>query len=188
VLGRTGRCIEEHFGLPPDTIDIKMGTLSKAIPSVGGYIAGSAKLCEFLSLQARGFIYSAALPAAAAAAALESIRILEEEPDRVARLQQNSSYFAAGLDRLGLSHLNSASAVFPIVCGEDWDAWRMARHCQKHGVFVQAVPHPVVPKGTARLRAAVSATHTREDLDRCLAVLESGADRFPAVRRLRSQL
>ncbi len=181
VIGKTGMGIEEHFGMPADVVDIKMGTLSKAIPAVGGYIAGSRKLCEYLSMQARGFIYSAALPAAAAAAALEALNILEAEPERVAQLHRNVAYFAAGLREVGLSYLNSQSAVFPIVCGEDWDAWRMARHCQKQGVFVQAIPHPVVPKGLARLRAAVCATHTTEELDYCLKVLRAGAVKIPAV-------
>ena len=181
VIGRTGMGIEEHFGMPADSVDIKMGTLSKAIPAVGDYIAGSRKLCEYLSWQARGFIYSAALPAAAAAASLEALNILEAEPERVAQLHRNVAHFAAGLREVGLSYLNSQSAVFPIICGEDWDAWRMARHCQKSGVFVQAIPHPVVPKGTARLRAAVSATHTLDELNYCLQVLKAGAAKFPAV-------
>lgn len=186
VIGRTGRGIQEHFGMSSDSVDIQMGTLSKAIPAVGGYIAGSRKLCEYLSLQARGFIYSAALPAASAAAALEAFRILEEEPERVAALHRNVAHFAAGLREAGFSFLESRTAVFPIVCGEDWDAWRLARHCQKNGVFVQAVPYPVVPKGTARLRAAVSATHTLEQLERALEVLRAGAEKIPAVLRLQT--
>ena len=176
VLGRTGHGIEEHFGLPPDCIDIKMGTFSKAIPSVGGYIAGSRRLCEFLSFQARGFIYSGALPPASAAAALAALEVIEREPERVARLHANREYFAARLQEAGFSYLRSRTAVLPVVCGEDWLAWRLARYCQNRGVFVQAIPHPVVPKGTARLRTAVSAAHTREDLDFCLEVLRAGAE------------
>ncbi|MFA6543695.1 MAG: aminotransferase class I/II-fold pyridoxal phosphate-dependent enzyme, partial [Limisphaerales bacterium] len=116
-----------------------------------------------------------------AAAALEVLEILEAEPERVAQLHRNVAHFAAGLREVGLSYLNSQSAVFPIICGEDWDAWRLARHCQKSGVFVQAIPHPVVPKGMARLRAAVSATHTIEELNYCLQVLKEGTAKFPAV-------
>jgi 8-amino-7-oxononanoate synthase len=181
VIGKTGKGIEEHFNLPPDTIDIKMGTLSKSIPSAGGYIAGSRRLCEFLSLQARGFIYSGAMPASSAAAALEALHILQEEPWRVAQLHRNVEYFGKRLREAGFSYLNSTTAIFPIICGEDIDAWRLARHCQKRGIFVQAVPHPVVPKGLARLRAAVSATHTLEDLDYCIEVLKEGAQIIPAT-------
>jgi glycine C-acetyltransferase len=175
VLGRTGHGIEEHFGLPSDAVDIKMGTLSKAIPSVGGYVAGSARLCQILSHQARGFIYSAALPPPAAAAANAALQVIEEEPERVQALQRNIGHFAAGLESAGFSHLNSASAIFPIICGDDWHGWKLARYCQQQGIYVQSIPHPVVPKGTARLRASVTAVHTAELLDRCVAIMREGA-------------
>jgi 8-amino-7-oxononanoate synthase len=94
VLGSTGHGIEEHFGLPLDSVDIKMGTFSKAIPSVGGYIAGSKKLCDYLCHQARGFIYSGALPPPSAAAALVSLEIIEQEPSRVKKLHANTKFFS----------------------------------------------------------------------------------------------
>lgn len=175
VLGATGHGIEEHFGLPADTVDIKMGTFSKAIPSAGGYVAGSQKLCDFLYHQARGFIYSAALPPASAAAALAALNVIEQEPERVQQLHNNRAYFSSLLREAGFSSLSSETAIFPIMCGDDWQAWRLARLCQQRGVYVQAIPHPVVPKGFARLRAAVSANHTREDLDFCISVLQAGA-------------
>lgn len=181
VLGETGHGVEEHFGLPPDAVDIKMGTFSKAIPSVGGYIAGSQKLCEFLYHQARGFIYSGALPPSSAAAALAALGVIEREPERVRRLRENTAYFADRLREAGFSYLNSQTAIFPIICGDDWQAWRLARNCQRRGVYVQAIPHPVVPKGTARLRAAVSAAHTREDLDFCLSALRAGAEEVGGI-------
>lgn len=175
VLGRTGHGIEEHFGLPSDSIDIKMGTLSKTIPSVGGYIAGSENLIDYLKHTARGFIYSGALPPPAAAAALAAFQVIEREPERVQRLHENTAHFARRLHAAGFSFLNSQTAIFPIVCGEDWAAWRLARTCQRSGIYVQAIPHPVVPKGLARLRAAVSAAHTLEDLDECASILASAA-------------
>jgi 8-amino-7-oxononanoate synthase len=174
VLGRTGRGIEEHFGLPADAVDIKMGTFSKAIPSVGGYIAGSHKLCEFLRHQARGFIYSGALPPPSAAAALAAIEVIEQEPERVQKLHNNTLYFADRLQFAGFSFLNSQTAIFPIICGDGWLALRLAKSCQQRGVYVQAIFYPVVTKGMARLRAAVTATHTREDLDFCISVLQAG--------------
>jgi glycine C-acetyltransferase len=175
VLGATGRGIEEHFGLPADTVDVKMGTFSKAIPSVGGYIAGSGKLIEFLKHQARGFIYSGALPPSATAAASAALEIIEREPDRVRQLHDNTAYFADKLKEAGFSYMNSETAIFPVMCGDDWQAWRLARSCQRRGLYVNAIPHPVVPKGKARLRLAVSAAHTREDLDFCVSVLHASA-------------
>jgi glycine C-acetyltransferase len=107
--------------------------------------------------------------------------VIEREPERVQRLQQNTAYFAGRLREAGFSYLNSQTAIFPIICGDDWQAWRLARSCQRRGVYVQAIPHPVVPKGTARLRAAVSAAHSREDLDFCLSVLRAGAEEVGGI-------
>ena len=181
VLGTTGHGIEEHFGLPADAVDIKMGTLSKAIPSVGGYVAGSRKLCDLLYHQSRGVIYSGALPPASAAAAMAALEVIGREPERVRQLQGNTRYFANLFREAGFSYLNSQTAIFPIICGDDWQAWRLARSCQRRGVYVQAIPHPVVPKGTARLRAAVSAAHSHDDLDFCLSVLRAGAEEVGLV-------
>lgn len=172
VLGKTGHGIEEHFGLAPDCIDIKMGTLSKTIPSVGGYIAGTRELCRYVSHESRAFIYSAALPPPAAAAALAAFDVIEDEPERVARLHDNVAYFAARLTSAGLSFLDSTTAIFPIIFGEDYRAWDMGTYCQMHNVYIQAIPYPIVPKGTARLRAAVTAAHSHADLDVCMAVIQ----------------
>ncbi|HET7293199.1 MAG TPA: aminotransferase class I/II-fold pyridoxal phosphate-dependent enzyme [Vicinamibacteria bacterium] len=181
VLGATGHGIEEHFGLPADSVDIKMGTLSKAIPSVGGYVAGSGKVCDFLKHQARGFIYSGALPPSAAAAAMAALDVIDAEPERVRRLHDNVAYFAGRLREAGFSFLDSETAVFPIICGDDWQAYRFAKECWEGGVYVQPIPHPVVPKGTSRLRAAVTAAHTRADLDFCLSVLRRGAGKVGGI-------
>jgi 8-amino-7-oxononanoate synthase len=181
VIGRTGHGIEEHFSLPADTVDIKMGTFSKAIPSVGGYVAGSNKLCELLRHQGRGSIYTAPLPPPAAAAALAAIEVIEREPERVRMLHENTRYFADRLRSVGLSFLNSQTAIFPIVCGDNWQALRMASSCQRRGLYVQAVPYPVVPKDTARLRAGVTATYSHEDLDFCASVLRAGAEEVGGI-------
>jgi 7-keto-8-aminopelargonate synthetase-like enzyme len=175
VLGATGHGIEEHFGLPPDSVDVKMGTFSKAIPSAGGYVAGSRELCDFLCHQARGFVYSGALAPPSAAAALAALRVIEREPERVGRLHDNARYFAVRLRESGFSFLDGRTAIFPIICGDNWRAWRLARACQRRGVYVQAIPHPVVPRGTARLRAAVTAAHRPEDLDVCVSALRAAA-------------
>jgi len=172
VLGQAGHGIEEHFGLPPEAVDVKMGTLSKTIPSVGGYIAGSAKLIELLKHQARGFIFSAALPPAQVGAALAAFDVIEQEPERVASLQHHMAYFRDRLQALGFDTLNTESAIVPVICREDEKAWTMAKLCQDEGLFVQGIPWPVVPQGTARLRCIVTAAHTPEDIERCLEVIE----------------
>lgn len=178
VLGRTGRAIEEHFGLGTDCLDIKMGTLSKAIPSVGGYVAANRKPCHVLRHQiARVHLLGGAPALSSRCAALTALAIIEREPERVRRVHDNARHFAQGLERAGLPYLNRATAILPIICGGNWQAWRMARSCQRRGVHVQAIPHPVVPRDTVRLRAAVSAAHTREDLDHCLSVLSAAAAR-----------
>jgi glycine C-acetyltransferase len=172
MLGRTGHGIEEHFDLPPDTIDVKMGTLSKTIPSVGGYIAGSARLIGLLRHQARAFIFSAALPPAQTAAALEAFDVIEDEPERIDLLQRNVTHFINHARGLSFDILNAETAIVPIICGDEEKAWIMAKHCQDKGLFIQGIPYPVVPRGTALLRCIITASHTFEDLDYSLDVIE----------------
>ncbi|MCP4537387.1 MAG: aminotransferase class I/II-fold pyridoxal phosphate-dependent enzyme [Chloroflexi bacterium] len=171
VLGETGHGIEEHFGLT-DAIDIRMGTLSKTIPSVGGYIAGSQDLITYLKHASRAFVFSAALPPAQAAAAKASFEVMEEEPERVKKLQRNVQLFLGGLQERGFDTLYSATPIVPIICGEDEKAYEMARLCQKENIFVLPVVSPAVPVGLARLRANVTAAHTEKDIAYSLDVFE----------------
>lgn len=170
VLGRTGHGIEEHFGLE-DVVDIKMGTLSKTIPSVGGYVAGSQDLITFLKYMARAFIFSAALPPAQTAAAKASFEVIEQEPERVRKLQRNVKLFLGGVKARGFNTLNSETAVVPI-CGEEWRLAKMLGLCQEEGIFVLGVMAPAVPGGTGRLRAQVTAALSEEDIAYALDVLE----------------
>lgn len=186
VLGETGHGIEEHYGLPDDAVDIKMGTLSKAIPSTGGYIATRRRLGEAIRWRGRGFIYSASASPAAVAAAIAALDVIEAEPERVERLHRNCDYFRTLLSQYGIPCSDTGSAIFPVVCGEDWLAYELAHYCHAHGVFVQAIPHPVVPKGTARLRACVNANHTESDLDYCAAVLRDGIECVRLFERQRA--
>jgi 8-amino-7-oxononanoate synthase len=176
VLGKTGHGIEEHFGLPPDSVDLKMGTFSKAIPSNGGYVATRAGLAEAIRTRSRGFVYSAALAPASAAAAIAALHIIETEPEHVARLHANTAHFRGLLRDAGLNFLNSPTAIFPIICGADWPALKLARHCQLRGIYVQAVLSPVVPRGAARLRACTAANHRMDDLERAVSVMREGAE------------
>lgn len=181
VLGKTGHGIEEHFGLPADAVDIKMGTLSKTVPSAGGYVAGSRKLIDFLKHEARAFIFSAAIPPASAGAAKAAFEVIEEEPERIANLQRNYHYLADKLRAAGFNLMKSETAILPVLCGSLENAALLASHAQKNGIFVQAIVAPVVPAGLARLRACVSANHRLEDLDYCADVLIGGAQEIGGI-------
>ena len=164
VLGPTGRGIEEHFGLP-GSIDIKMGTLSKTIPSVGGYIAGAADLITYLRHQSRAYLFSAALPPAQAAAALEAFRVIEDEPWRVEAVQRNAAHFIESVRGHGLDTLQTETAIVPVLCGSDDRAFRMTSEVQKRDIFVLPVVSPAVPEGLARLRATVTAAHKPDEIE-----------------------
>ncbi len=182
VLGETGHGIEEHFGMPPDTIDIKMGTLSKTIPSGGGYVAGNSELITFLKHEARAFIFSAAIPPASAAAAKAAFDVIEEEPWRVKKVQDNYKHFAGRLKDAGFDLLYSETAIVPVICGDLDPAVQLAHHCQQNGIFVQAVVAPVVPVHLSRLRACVLAAHTMEDLDYCADTMIAGGKKFGILK------
>lgn len=174
VLGDTGHGIEEHFHLP-GVIDIKMGTLSKTIPSIGGYIAGSADLVRFLRHASRAYIFSAALPPAQTAAAYEAFRVIEDEPWRVQALRKNSTAFTSGLKSRGLDTMKTETAIVPIFCGRDEPAYVMTREAHRENVFVLPVVSPAVPEGMARLRSTVTAAHSMEDIHRAVDVFERAA-------------
>ena len=174
VLGETGHGIEEHFGLPADTVDIKMGTLSKTIPAAGGYVAGNHELINFLKHEARGFIFSAAVPPPSAAAAKAAFDVIEAEPDRIQTLRANFIHFSGRLRAAGFDLLQSETAILPVICKNTPAAVQLAKYCQDRGIFVQAVIAPVVPTGQERLRACVSAAHTTADLDYCADTIIAG--------------
>lgn len=170
VLGATGHGIEEHFDML-GSIDIKMGTLSKTIPATGGYIAGDRKLINFLRHAARGYVFSAALPPAVAASALESIHVIEDEGvERKQILAEVVRYFIDGLKAAGFNTGNTVTSIVPIIVGTEERAYSMTKFCQEHGVFILPVLPPAVPEGTARLRANVTSAHTIEDIDFALEV------------------
>jgi len=173
VLGETGHGILEHFGIDdPSVIDIHMGTLSKTIPSVGGYVAGNADLITYLKHSVRAFIFSAALPPASAAAAKASFEVIEEEPERIKALQRNVDYFIKGLQERGFNTLNTETPIVPIIAGDDERAWLMAKLSQDQDIFVLPVVSPAVLAGTSRLRANVTAGHTLEEIEHAMNVFE----------------
>ena len=170
VLGATGRGIEEHFGLQ-NAIDIKMGTLSKTIPSVGGYVAGKQDLIDYLRHVSRAYIFSAALPPAQAAAANEAFKVILDEPERIQRLNRNSQLFIGGLKSAGFDTLATTTAIVPVLCGSDERAYLMTREAQHRDVFVLPVVSPAVPEGLARLRATVTAAHEPADMERAIEII-----------------
>jgi len=180
VLGKLGRGIEEHFGLQ-GSVDIKMGTLSKTIPSVGGYIAGSVELIDYLRHTSRAYIFSAALPPAQAAAALEAFRVIEDEPQRVDDLRLNAEQFITGLQKRGFNTLNTETAIVPVVCGSDEAAFMMTGEVQASDIFVLPVVSPAVPEGLARLRATVTAAHTSDDIEHAMDVIEAAGKKIGII-------
>jgi 8-amino-7-oxononanoate synthase len=174
VLGKTGRGIEEHFGLE-DAIDIKMGTLSKTIPSVGGYIAASKEITTYLRHTSRAYIFSAALPPAQTAAANEAFKVILDEPWRIEKLNQNTQQFIGGLKAAGFDTMLTETAIVPVLCGNDDRAFALTRECQHQDVFVLPVVSPAVPEGLARLRATITAAHETDEIARAMDVItESG--------------
>jgi glycine C-acetyltransferase len=172
VLGKTGSGIEEHFGLE-NVIDIKMGTLSKTIPSVGGYVAGKKELVEYLRHVCRAYIFSAALPPAQAAAANESFKVILDEPWRVEKLNANAAQFISGLRRRGFDTMLTETAIVPILCGQDEVAGAMTHYVQEQGIFVLPVISPAVPVGLARLRTTVTAAHETGDIEQAMDIIEA---------------
>jgi glycine C-acetyltransferase len=177
VLGKNGRGIEEHFGIE-GAIDIKMGTLSKTIPSVGGYVAGRKDLIQYLRHSSRAYIFSAALPPAQAAAANEAFKIILDEPWRVNVLNKNSKQFIDGLKKRGFDTMLSKTAIVPILCRDDIIAYQMTKFSQEHGIFVLPVVSPAVPEGLARLRATITAAHDPVDIEKAMDIIQEAGEQL----------
>lgn len=170
-LGKTGHGIEEHFDMY-GSIDLKMGTLSKSIPSIGGYCAAEHDVIDYLRHFSRPFIFSAALPPAQTAAALEAFDVIEDEPWRVQQLHQVQARYSAGLKAQGWNTMESTTCVVPVFVGDETLTMDLTRMLFDRGVFVCPIVHPAVPRGTDRLRTCLMATHTDEDIDKALAAFE----------------
>jgi len=174
VLGATGRGIQEHFGVNKG-IDIHMGTLSKAIPSIGGYIAGEADLINYLRHNSRPYIFSGALPPSCAAAASCAFDLIESEPERVERLNKNTILFLEQLRDRNFNLLNSTTPILPVVTGSEESALKMSSRCLEKGLFVMPVISPAVPANLSRLRVLANASHSVEDIQRVVQILTTAA-------------
>jgi 8-amino-7-oxononanoate synthase len=181
VLGEKGTGIEEYFGLG-DMIDIKMGTLSKTIPSVGGYVAAKKDIITYLRHASRAYIFSAALPPAQAAAANEAFKVILDEPWRVERLNQNTRQFIGGLKSMGFDTMLTETAIVPVLCGDDDTAFAMTREAQYNDVFVLPVVSPAVPEGLARLRATVTAAHKPSEIERAMDVIGEAGKKLGVIK------
>jgi 8-amino-7-oxononanoate synthase len=172
AVGATGRGICEEQDIDPATIDILTGSLSKAIPSSGGFVAGSRGLKIYIQHGSAPYMFSAAMTPANAAASLEAIRILRNEPERVQRLRHNKDVLRNGLIRLGFDAGSSTTPVVPLILGDEWRAYRWARWLLERGIFVSAVVFPAVSPGQARLRLCATAAHRPDHFERLFDALE----------------
>jgi 8-amino-7-oxononanoate synthase len=167
VFGEHGRGTPEHFGVEGD-VDLVMGTFSKSLAAIGGFIAGDPEVIDFIKHEARSEIFSAAPPPASVAAALKAVEIVEREPERRKQLWENTIYMKQEFETLGFDTGQSASPVIPLVVGEDMDAFAMTIRLQEQGVFANPVVSPAVPPGRSMIRTSYMATHTRDHLDLAL--------------------
>ena len=175
VFGKNGRGTVDHFGMH-GRVDIQVGTLSKAIGALGGYVAGNTNLIEFLYHRARPFLFSTSHPPAVVLACMAALDVLMDEPEIIERLWDNTRFFKEGLHRLGFNTGLSESPITPVIAGEGAKAMLLSDKLFERGVFAQGIAFPTVARDKARVRTIVTATHTRDDLQYAL-------DAFAAVGR-----
>jgi glycine C-acetyltransferase len=181
VLGRNGRGTVDHFNLH-GRVQIQVGTLSKAIGVLGGYVCGSRDLIEFLYHRARPFLFSTSHPPAVAAACLAAFDVLEQEPERIQNLWKNTEYFKKGLTSAGFNTGASETPITPVIVGEAKAAHQLSAALFEEGVLATGIGFPTVAEGKARVRTIVTATHTRQQLDRALDIFTRVGKRMGIVR------
>jgi glycine C-acetyltransferase len=180
VLGRNGRGTIDHFGLH-GRVDIQVGTLSKAIGVLGGYVCGTKELIEFLYHRARPFLFSTSHPPGVAAACLAAFDILESEPERIERLWSNTRYFKQGLSDAGFDTGPSETPITPVIVGEAARAFRLSDELFKEGVLATGIGFPTVARDKGRVRTIVTATHSGEQLDRALEAFRVAGKRMGII-------
>ena len=181
VLGRNGRGTVNHFDLY-GRVHIQVGTLSKAIGVLGGYVCGSRDLIEFLYHRARPFLFSTSHPPAVAAACMAAFDVLEQEPERIQNLWENTKYFKQGLTAAGFNTGVSETPITPVIVGEAKIAHQLSAALFEEGVLATGIGYPTVPDGKARVRTIVTATHTRQQLDRALDIFARVGKRMGILR------
>jgi glycine C-acetyltransferase len=181
VLGRNGRGTIDHFDLH-GRVHVQVGTLSKAIGVLGGYVCGSRDLIEFLYHRARPFLFSTSHPPAVAAACLAAFDVLEQEPERIEQLWTNTRYFKQGLKEAGFDTGISETPITPVMVGDAKLAFDFSRALFDAGVLATGIGFPTVAKGKARIRTIVASTHTKEELDQALEIFRTTAKRLAILR------
>ena len=176
-MGKNGRGTVEHFGVNPQDV-IQMGTLSKAIGTSGGYVAGPASLKDYLINTAKAFIYTTAQPPAIATASSAAIRIIQHEPARRERLRNNRNALHAALTGMGFQLADSQSPILPIIVKSPETALKMSQALYEAGVYVPAIRPPTVPKHSSRLRLTVSSEHTQEQLEYVVTAFRKAQEAF----------
>lgn len=171
VLGENGRGTVNHFDLD-GRVHIQVGTLSKAIGVLGGYVASSQTLIDYLIHKGRPFLFSTSHPPAVTMACMEAINVLLEEPELIGKLWENSSFFKEGLIELGFNTGESQTPITPVVVGDEALSHALSDTLKKYGVFAQGIAFPTVAKGQARVRTIVTAEHTKEELQSALDAFE----------------
>ncbi|MFF3034071.1 aminotransferase class I/II-fold pyridoxal phosphate-dependent enzyme [Streptomyces rubiginosohelvolus] len=174
VIGPNGGGVQDYYGLP-GSVDLVMGTLSKAVPASGGFVAGSRDLIDALRLGARGYLFSGASSPMAAAAALAAVRVIQQEgPERRSLLERNTQHLRKRLEDAGLHPEDVPGPITPLVLGEDHLALEVVKLCQEQGVFVLSMVPPAVPPGTSGLRMNPTAAHSPQDIDfACDVIIEA---------------
>jgi len=180
VLGKNGRGTVDHFNIN-GRVDIQMGTLSKALGCLGGYIAGSRNLRDFLVHRGRPFLFSTAIPPSVAASAIAAIDVLESEPEIFEKLWSNTKFFKKELGNLGFDTGISETPITPIIAGDEAKTMQLSDELFKNGVFAQGIAFPTVPRGRARIRTIVTAMHSKEQLEECLGVLERAGKKLSII-------
>jgi 8-amino-7-oxononanoate synthase len=171
VLGKTGRGTAEHFGLE-DEVDLIMGTYSKSLASIGGFISGSADVIHYIKHLARALVFSASPPPASVASVSVAIDIIESEPERRDQLWKNTQKMLNGFKQIGFQTGRSETPIIPVIVGEDEKAFLMGMMLQEEGIFANVAVTPAVPNGMALIRTSYMATHTDEHLDKVLKAFE----------------
>lgn len=187
VLGPMGQGTGHHFGLQ-EACDVVMATFSKSFASIGGYVAGSRDVINYLKHKCRPFIFSAAMPPAAVAAVLECLKIVQEEPEHLANLWKNAIRMKKELNSMGYNTLESRTPVIPLLIGDDYAAFSFTRRLFDHGVFATPVVKPAVPDGCALIRTSYMASHTKEDLNYVLEVLQKLGREFGVLENTDRQV
>jgi 8-amino-7-oxononanoate synthase len=180
VIGKNGKGTKSHYGIT-DGVDIVVGTLSKAVGVVGGFVASTKEIIDYLRIYSRSNMYSTALPPSVCAAAIEAINVMEEEPHLIENLWHNINYIKSALNQLGFNTGRSETAIIPIFVEDEESLVLMQRDVHERGLFVNSITSPVVPPNESRFRVSVMASHTKEDMDFLLDVMEELGRKYKVI-------